>query len=74
MKISKVEINNFKSIEKASFTASDFTVLIGQNNHGKTNVLSAIEWFYNGGGKLEEIVHRGKDKKAISVVTAINEA
>ncbi|HEY0908581.1 MAG TPA: AAA family ATPase [Candidatus Paceibacterota bacterium] len=68
MKISKVEINNFKSIEKASFSASDFTVLIGQNNHGKTNVLSAIEWFYNGAGKLEEIVHRSKDKKDISVV------
>jgi len=67
MKISKVKISNFKSIENATFNASDFSVLIGQNNHGKTNVLSAIEWFYNGTGKLEDIVYRGKDKKTISV-------
>lgn len=68
MKISKIEINNFKSIEKTSFSVSDFTILIGQNNHGKSNVLSAIEWFYNGAGKLEEIVHRGNNKNSISVV------
>ena len=39
MKISKVTINNFRSIENAVFDLNDFNVFVGQNNAGKTNLL-----------------------------------
>ena len=37
MKISKITIKNFRSIEYAEIIPSAFNVLVGQNNHGKTN-------------------------------------
>lgn len=55
MKISKIEISNFRSIESASIEASDFNILIGQNNSGKTNFFQAIDWFYTGSGTSDDI-------------------
>jgi len=48
MKISKITISKFRSIEGASFACKDFNVFVGQNNCGKTNLFEAIEWFYAG--------------------------
>lgn len=47
MKISKLIVENYRSIKKVSIEPSKFSVFIGQNNHGKTNFFEAIEWFYN---------------------------
>ncbi len=51
MKISKIEIKNFRSIKEATFTLSDFNIFVGQNNCGKTNFFEAIKFFFNGIGK-----------------------
>lgn len=48
MKISNVEIKNFRSIEYANIALSDFNTLVGQNNTGKTNFFEALGWFYSG--------------------------
>lgn len=48
MKISRVIIKNFRSIEQADITLTDFNIFIGQNNTGKTNFFEAIAWFYSG--------------------------
>ena len=48
MKISKIKIDNFRSIEQAEFDLTDFNIFVGQNNSGKTNFFEAIEYFYNG--------------------------
>lgn len=48
MKITRIEINNYKSIERYDFTVSDFNVFVGQNNHGKTNFFEALSWFDSG--------------------------
>lgn len=48
MKISKITIDKFRSIDHASFDCKDFNVFVGQNNCGKTNLFEAIEWFYVG--------------------------
>ncbi|RXT62405.1 ATP-dependent nuclease [Pseudomonas syringae] len=48
MKISKVIIKNFRSIESAELNLTDFNIFIGQNNTGKTNLFEAIAWFYSG--------------------------
>src|SRR5690554_7099746 len=43
-KISIVEIKNYKSIVNAELKLSSFTPLVGYNNAGKSNCLSAIQW------------------------------
>lgn len=50
MKISRVKIENFRSIKKTEFLTSDFNIFVGQNNCGKTNFFEAIEFFFNGLG------------------------
>lgn len=43
MKIDRIELNNFRKFEKASFEfPSNFTVLIGENGKGKSSVLQAV--------------------------------
>src|ERR1019366_1091462 len=51
MKISRIKIENFRSIKQTEFSTSDFNILVGQNNCGKTNLFEAIEFFFNGLGK-----------------------
>src|SRR3989344_4881164 len=67
MRISKVSIYNFRSIEKVeNLDINSFNVFVGQNNHGKTNIFEAIEWFYNG-GEEEELVRSGANRDSVSV-------
>lgn len=54
MKISKIVVENYRSIKKVEVTPSKFSIFIGQNNHGKTNFFEAIEWFYNSKSSEEE--------------------
>lgn len=44
MKITRVVIRNWRSIKEIDFYPSDITVLVGPNNAGKTNILSAINF------------------------------
>jgi AAA15 family ATPase/GTPase len=46
MRLSKIVIQNFRSISNAEILPSKFSVFVCQNNHGKTNLFEAIEWFY----------------------------
>ncbi|MCT4558617.1 MAG: AAA family ATPase [Pelagimonas sp.] len=43
-RISKVKIENYKSIQDAEFALSAYTPLVGYNNAGKTNILQALSW------------------------------
>ena len=44
MKLERVQIKNFRSIEDSTeFKISDVTCLVGKNEIGKTNVLQAVE-------------------------------
>lgn len=54
MKISKITVENYRSIKKAEIEPNKFSIFIGQNNHGKTNFFEAIEWFYNAKSSDEE--------------------
>jgi predicted ATP-dependent endonuclease of OLD family len=63
MKISKIKVQNFRSIKSADFDCKDFNVFVGQNNCGKTNLFEAVEWFYIGTTKttsLKDIAY-GRD-------------
>jgi len=55
MQISKIIVENFRSIRHAEVTANKFNVFVGQNNHGKTNFFEAIDWFYGTKGDIDKI-------------------
>lgn len=46
MKIKTLEVKNWRSIKELKITAQDLMIIIGQNNHGKSNLLSAILFFF----------------------------
>lgn len=49
MKIQKVQISNFRSLRDVSIDFDDVTTFIGPNGVGKSSVLRALDWFFNGG-------------------------
>ncbi len=54
MRISRVEISNFRSMRKLELEAQAHVVIIGPNNHGKSNILRALEFALTPGYKLSE--------------------
>ena len=51
MKIQKVSIHNYRSICDLDFLSESMVILLGPNNHGKSNILSAIEFALSPGAK-----------------------
>ncbi|MDV2126279.1 AAA family ATPase [Burkholderia pseudomallei] len=49
MRLRRFVIRNFKAIAQASFEWDELLVLIGENNCGKSTVLSALSYFLSGG-------------------------
>ena len=61
MRISKLEIRNYRSIREISIHCSTLLTLLGPNNHGKSNILSALEFALSTSAKPSEqdfFVHR----------------
>lgn len=54
MKAVSVRVHNFRSFADADINLSPYTLLIGANNSGKSNVIDAIRVFYEKGIKFEE--------------------
>jgi len=47
MKIKTVKIHNFRSIKEQSFDLLDYSLLVGANDSGKSNIIDAIRVFYD---------------------------
>jgi|GEM_PF-2870767 len=47
MRIKRVLINNFRSIKNKEIDFEDFNVLVGPNNSGKSNVVKALDLYFN---------------------------
>jgi predicted ATP-dependent endonuclease of OLD family len=47
MKIKTVKIHNFRSIEERSFDLVNYSLLVGANDSGKSNIIDAIRVFYD---------------------------
>lgn len=47
MYIKKITVKNFRSIKHQEFECKKFNVFIGKNNHGKSNVFEALDYFFN---------------------------
>ncbi len=50
MRIETIEIDNWRSISHLKADFNDFAVIIGQNNHGKSNIISSLLFFF---GKIK---------------------
>lgn len=46
MKLRRVQIHNYRSICDSTIDVSDYTLLVGANNVGKSNLLNAVRVFY----------------------------
>lgn len=55
MHIQRLIVDNFCSIKHADIKPSALNVFVGQNNHGKTNLFEAVNWFYSGKGDVNDI-------------------
>ncbi len=70
MKITHVTIHNFRSIEHCDLQCRDMLVLLGQNNHGKSNVISALDFMLNSSVKPDKddlFAFRESDKDSMWV-------
>lgn len=67
MRIEYVAVKNFRSLKAVEFSPSRFNVFVGQNNHGKSNLFKAIEWFYTGKGDVGEIRHCDAENEDVEV-------
>ena len=47
-RIRRIQIKNFRSIGRLDFSAEDLTVFVGDNDCGKSNILRALNLFFNG--------------------------
>jgi len=53
MIISHISIHNFRSIKNVEFESGKMMVFLGPNNHGKSNILGAIEFALSTSAKVE---------------------
>jgi len=73
MKISKIKVENFRSINSAEIDLTRFSIFVGQNNHGKTNFFEAIEWFYNAKSTPKDCYLNLDEKNTITVELTFDE-
>lgn len=64
MRVSQIEISNFRSIKHIAIDVEPYTALIGTNGAGKSAVLYALDWFFRGGALEASDVHRSVDAKS----------
>jgi len=56
MKLREVTIHNIRSVRHATFKLSDYSILVGENNVGKTNIFTVLRLFYEDGVKYRKEV------------------
>src|SRR5947199_62509 len=70
MKIKQVRIHNFRSLREAEIDFDTTTCFIGPTGAGKSTVLGALDWFFNGEKTLaldEQDLHSGAGCRRILV-------
>lgn len=76
MRLCRFEIRNFKGIEYALLDWEDLIVLIGENNAGKSSVLSAINIFLSGSSIKDSSIfrrHQTDETNAIELIGHFSE-
>lgn len=76
MRIKRLAIHNYRSIKDLTLECSSMVCLLGPNNHGKSNILSALDYFLTGGAKpsyADCFQHREADDSALWVEVTFDE-
>lgn len=76
MRLCRFEIRNFKAVEYACLDWDDLIILIGENNAGKSSVLSAIGIFLSGGSIKDASMfrrHQTDEANAIELIGHFDE-
>lgn len=72
MKITSVEISNFKALERTKVDLHPtFNVLVGANGSGKSSVLQALHWMFQSGRNLSVEPRKGDTASTLSEKDAI---
>ena len=67
MRIKRARIQNFRCLEDVEIIFDSVTTFIGPNGVGKSTVLRALEWFFNGGHLTDDDVLHGAAGSRIRV-------
>lgn len=65
MRIAAVTIRNYRSLRDVTIQLDDYCVFIGANGAGKSSVLYALDWFFNGTALEPTDVHGFKEGEAL---------
>lgn len=57
MRISRIEISNYRCIKAIDLRVEPYTAFVGANGSGKSSVLYALDWFFSGGPLEPSDVH-----------------
>lgn len=70
MKIRKLEIRNYRSLRDVAICPQDVLALVGRNNSGKSNVIRALELFFEPTTRLvdQECFHCNDESQPIEIV------
>lgn len=61
MRIAAVTVRNYRSLKDVTLVVDDYGAFIGANGSGKSSVLYALDWFFNGTPLTEIDVHGYKE-------------
>ena len=67
MRIQRVKIHNWRSIRDVDISFESLMVFIGQNNHGKSNILSALLFFFGASNCIDLDFNKGEDELFVEV-------
>ena len=76
MRIKGLGIHNYRSIKDLTLECSSMVCMLGPNNHGKSNILSALEYFLTAGFKplaADLFQHRDPDDQSLWVEVTFDE-
>lgn len=67
MRLVRAHIVNFRCLRDLRIAFDDVTVLVGANSTGKSTVLHALDWFFQGGPLSTEDVHGHQPGERVAV-------
>lgn len=75
LKIRKIDVKNYRSLKKLVIYPNDILALVGRNNSGKSNVLRALQLFFEGTKKqvTDECFYRRDTRKPIEIFITFEE-
>jgi len=70
MKIQKIETKNYRSLHNLTIYPEDILALVGRNNSGKSNLIKALELFFEGSIRLinDECFYNHKPEEPIEIL------